>query len=71
LGQVGGVPAENVENDGVVVVDVRSVGRSFALPNGTAPFAEGVAANSQPEIGDTKKLQYNQNRVIIEKDHSG
>jgi hypothetical protein len=71
LGQVAGVPAENVENDGVVVVDVRSVGRSFALPDGTAPFSEGVAANSQPEIGDTKKLQYNQNRVIIEKDHSG
>jgi hypothetical protein len=64
LGQVGGVPAENVENDGVVVVDVRSVGRSFALPNGTVPFSEGVAANSQPEIRDTKKL-YKTNRDVI------
>jgi hypothetical protein len=58
-----------VKDDGVVVVDIRSVGRSFALPNGTVPFAEGVTANSQPEIGDTKKLQYNQNHVIIEKYH--
>ena len=57
MGQVAGVPAENVENDGVVVVDVRSVGRSFALPDGTAPFAEGVAVNSQPEIRDTQILK--------------
>jgi hypothetical protein len=52
FGQVVCLPAANVENNGVVVVDVRSVGRRFALPNaGTVPFAEGVAAESQPEIG--------------------
>jgi hypothetical protein len=58
LGQVFGVPAENVEDDGVVVVNVRSVGRNFALPDGTAPFAEGVEFESQSEIEDTKKLLY-------------
>jgi hypothetical protein len=46
-----------VEDDRVVVVDVRSIGRSFALPDGTAPFAEGVAADSEPEIRDTPILQ--------------
>jgi hypothetical protein len=56
FGQVIWLPAAHVENDGVVVVDVRSVGRSFALPDGTVPFAEGVTAESQPEIRDTKKL---------------
>jgi hypothetical protein len=53
-----------VKDDGVVVVDIRSVGRSFALPHGTVPFAEGVKAESQPEIRDTKKLN-NTNRDVI------
>jgi hypothetical protein len=57
FGQVVGVPAAHVENDGVIVLDVRSIGRSFALPDGTTPFAEGVAANSQPEIRDTPILK--------------
>ncbi len=64
FGQVVSVPAAHVENDGVVVVNVRSVGRSFALPDGTAPFAEGVTADSQPETGNTQKL-YNTNRDVI------
>ncbi len=58
MGQVVWIPtASHVEDDGVVVVDVRSIGRSFALPHGAAPFAEGLAANSEPEIRDAPILQ--------------
>jgi hypothetical protein len=46
-----------VKDHSVVIVDITAIYRSFALPNWTSPFAKGITANSQPEIGDTKKLK--------------